>query len=237
MAALQPYLLLLLRGAGITVEISLLALVFSSAIGAVMGLLATSGRWLFRATRVYVELIRSIPLLVLIFFAYYAIPVVVNVNVSPYAAATAALSIYGGAYMSEVVRSGIEAVGRNQWEAARSLGMRYPGIMALIVLPQAIRVMIPAGIGVFIDLIKGSSVASIIGFVELMQTAINVRNTIFSLSPIFAAGVLYFCICYVLSRLGSMLELRLGTPSRGVADPAGGAAFGPAPPVELSVRS
>jgi polar amino acid transport system permease protein len=131
--------------------------------------------------------------------------------VSPYAAATGALSVYGGAYMAEVVRSGVQSVGRTQWEAARALGMRYPSIMALIVLPQAIRVVVPAGIGVFIDLIKGSSVASIIGFVELMQTAINVRNTIFSLSPIFVAAILYFCICFGLSRLGATLEARLHT--------------------------
>jgi polar amino acid transport system permease protein len=113
--------------------------------------------------------------------------------------------------MSEVVRSGIQSVGRNQWEAARALGLRYPPIMALIVLPQAIRVMVPAGIGVFIDLIKGSSVTSIIGFVELMQTAINVRNTIFSLSPIFVAAILYFWICFGLSRFGAALEAHLGS--------------------------
>ena len=70
--------------------------------------------------------------------------------------------------------------------------------------------MVPAGIGVFIDLIKGSSVASIIGFIELMQTAINVRNTIFSLSPIMVAAFLYFCICFGLSRLGAYTEQRLG---------------------------
>jgi len=211
--AVIPYLAVLLRGAAVTVEISLLALAFSVVIGTAVGLFASSGlRPAFALTRLYVELIRSIPLLVLIFFAYYAIPVLANVNISPYAATTGALSIYGGAYMSEVVRSGIQSVGRNQWEAARALGLRYARIMLLIVFPQAIRVMLPAGIGVFIDLIKGSSVASIIGFIELMQTAINVRNTIFDLSPIIVAAVLYFCICFGLSRVGAHLEQSLGHP-------------------------
>lgn len=210
METVLPYLFILVRGAGITVEISALALAFATIIGTFVGAVASLGRVCFRVTRLYVELIRSIPLLVLIFFAYYAIPVVANVNLSPYAAATVALSIYGGAYMGEVVRSGIQSVDRNQWEAARALGFRYPLIMRLIVLPQAIRVMVPAGIGVFINLIKGSSVASIIGFVELMQTAINVRNTIFSLSPVFVAAVLYFWICFGLSRFGATLESRLG---------------------------
>jgi polar amino acid transport system permease protein len=211
MAAVAPYLYILIRGAIVTLQISLLALVFSLVIGTAVGLLGTAfPRAGFLITRLYVELIRSIPLLVLIFFAYYAIPVVTNVNVSPYAATTGTLSIYGGAYMSEVVRSGIQSVGMNQWDAARALGLRYWRIMMLVVFPQAVRVMVPAGIGVFIDLIKGSSVASIIGFIELMQTAINVRNTIFSLSPIVVAAFLYFCICFGLSRLGAYAERRLG---------------------------
>ena len=213
MVAVLPYLLIILKGAGVTVEISLLALGFSVVLGTAIGLIATAiPRVGFLVTRIYVELIRSIPLLVLIFFAYYAVPVVTNVNVSPYAATTGTLSIYGGAYMSEVVRSGIQSVGLNQWDAARALGLRYPRIMQLIVFPQAIRVMVPAGIGVFIDLIKGSSVASIIGFIELMQTSINVRNTIFNLSPIFVAAFLYFCICFSLSRLGAYAERRLAQP-------------------------
>jgi polar amino acid transport system permease protein len=207
MPEVVPYLFILFKGALVTIEISALALVFSVAIGGIIGLLATDLPGLaFTLTRLYVELIRSIPLLVLIFFAYYAIPVVTSVNISPYAATTGALSIYGGAYMSEVVRSGILSVDRSQWEAARALGLRYSRILLLIVLPQAIRVAVPAGIGVFIDLIKGSSVASIIGFVELMQTAINVRNSIFDLSPIVVAAALYFCLCFSLSRLGAHLE-------------------------------
>ena len=211
MPAVTPYLYVLLKGAGVTIEISALALVFSVIIGTAVGLLATAvPRLGFVLTRLYVELIRSIPLLVLIFFAYYAIPVISDVNISPYAATTGALSIYGGAYMAEVVRSGIQSVGSNQWDAARALGLRYWHTMALIVFPQMVRVTVPAGIGVFIDLIKGSSVASIIGFIELMQTAINVRNTIFDLSPIVVAALLYFCICFGLSRLGAHLEQRLG---------------------------
>src|SRR5579875_1797085 len=124
MQSVIPYLFVLLKGAAVTVEISLLALAVSVVIGTAVGLLASSGfRFAFALTRLYVELIRSIPLLVLIFFAYYAVPVLANVNISPYAATTGALSICGGAYMSEVVRSGIQSVDRHQWEAARALGL------------------------------------------------------------------------------------------------------------------
>jgi His/Glu/Gln/Arg/opine family amino acid ABC transporter permease subunit len=205
-----PYVFIMLKGAGITVAISALALIFAAIIGTTVGIFAAGGvRFAYSLTRLYVELIRSVPLLVLIFFAYYAIPVISSVNITPYGAATGALSIYGGAYMAEVVRSGIQSISKHQWEAARALGLRYGPIMALIVFPQALRVTVPAGIGIFIDLIKGSSVASIIGFVELMQTAVNVRNTIYNLSPILLAGFLYFCICFGLSRLGAQLEHRL----------------------------
>lgn len=210
------YTLLMIRAAGITLEVSVLALALSVLVGVAVGMIATA-RWKPAefATRLYVELIRSVPLLVLVFFAYYAVPLVTNLSVSPYAAATGALAVYGGAYMAEVVRSGIQSVARGQWEAARALGLRYPAIMRMVVLPQAIRVMIPAGIGVFINLIKESSVTSIIGFVELTQTAINIRNTVFSLNPILFAGLLYFLICFGLSRAGRTAELKFHSRSHG----------------------
>jgi His/Glu/Gln/Arg/opine family amino acid ABC transporter permease subunit len=210
------YGLLMVRAAGITLEVSILALLLSVVVGVFVGMIGTAG-WkpAQLATRLYVGLVRSVPLLVLVFFAYYAVPLVVNVSISPYTAATGALAVYGGAYMAEVVRSGIESINRGQWEAARALGLRYAGLMRLVILPQAIRVMIPAGIGVFINLIKESSVTSIIGFVELTQTAINIRNSVFSLNPIFFAGVLYFLMCFGLSRAGRAVEQRFRSGAYG----------------------
>ncbi len=210
------YGILMIRAAGITLEVSVLALLLSVVVGLVVGMIATV-RWkpALVATRLYVELVRSVPLLVLVFFAYYAVPLATNLSISPYVAATGALAVFGVAYMAEVVRSGIQSVGRGQWEAARALGLRYAAIMRLVVLPQAMRVMVPAGIGVFINLIKESSVTSIIGFVELTQTAINIRNTVFSLDPIFFAAVLYFVICFGLSRTGQRIELRFHGGTRG----------------------
>ena len=209
MARVLPYLGLLARGALITLEISALSLACSLLIGVLVGLVATSRASAARAAaRVYVEFVRSVPLLVQIFFVYYGLPLMFRLNLSPYQAATIALSLYGGAYMVEAVRSGIQSVGKLQWEAARALSLGYWRTMAHIVAPQAIRVTLPAAIGIFISLLKGSSVASIIGFVELLQTAINIRNSIFSLSPLFVAGVLYFLMCYGLSRFGGRIEGR-----------------------------
>jgi len=206
-AQLAPYLGILLKGALVTLGLAGLSLVFASLIGVVVGMVATSGFAPARAfAKLYVETIRSVPLLVQLFFVYYAVPLLANLSPSPYQAATLALSVYGGAYMVEAVRSGIQSVGTDQRMAARSLGIRYRVLMLYIVAPQALRVTIPAAMGIFIDMLKGASVTSIIGFVELMQTAVNIRNTIFALSPLVAAAVLYFGMCFSLSRMGAGIE-------------------------------
>ncbi len=207
MAQLAPYFGILLKGALVTLGLAGLSLVFASIVGVLIGMVATSRFAPARAfAKLYVETIRSVPLLVQLFFVYYALPLLANVSPSPYQAATLALSVYGGAYMVEAVRSGIQSVGTDQWMAARSLGIRYRVMMLYIVAPQALRVTIPAAMGIFIDMLKGASVTSIIGFVELMQTAVNIRNTIFALSPLVAAAVLYFVMCFSLSRMGAGIE-------------------------------
>jgi His/Glu/Gln/Arg/opine family amino acid ABC transporter permease subunit len=206
-AQLAPYFGILLKGALVTLGLSALSLVFASLIGVAIGMVAMSRFAPGRSfAKLYVETIRSVPLLVQLFFVYYAMPLLANVSPSPYQAATLSLSVYGGAYMVEAVRSGILSVGTDQWMAARSLGIRYRATMLYVVAPQALRVTIPAAVGIFIDMLKGASVTSIIGFVELMQTAVNIRNTIFALSPLVAAAVLYFVMCFSLSKVGGGIE-------------------------------
>ena len=215
MADLAPYFGILLKGALITLRLAALSLLFASVIGVAIGMVATSR---LRSARVvatlYVEAIRSVPLLVQLFFVYYALPLFTRLSPSPYQAATLSLSVYGGAYMVEAVRSGILSVGTDQWMAARSLGIRYRATMLYIVAPQALRVTIPAAVGIFIDMLKGASVTSIIGFVELMQTAVNIRNTIYALSPLMAAAVLYFVMCFSLAKMGAGIERLLRYESR-----------------------
>jgi His/Glu/Gln/Arg/opine family amino acid ABC transporter permease subunit len=210
MESVLPYVNVLLRGAVVTLELSALSLCFSFLIGVLLGAAATSRLALLRViTKLYVEAVRSVPLLVQLFFAYYALPLIWRINLSPYNAATLALSVYAGAFMSEAVRSGIQSVSKEQWAAARSLAMGYRLTMMYVVGPQALRVVIPAAAGLFIDLVKGASLTSIIGFVELMQTAINIRNVTFSIAPLTAAGVLYFVICFGLAKAGHRLERAL----------------------------
>lgn len=204
------YVILLLRGLGITLELSLGALVFGSLGGVLLGAMR-GARW--RALRalafLYVETMRSIPFVILLFFIFYALPLALDLDIPPYPAAISALSLHCSAYMGEVVRSGIEAVPKGQWEAAQSLGLGYYRIMRHIVLPQALRIMIPPTIGVYVSTIKESSLASIIGFVELLGQGMAIRESNAGRSTadvLLAVAIGYFVVCYSLSFLGRRLE-------------------------------
>jgi polar amino acid transport system permease protein len=124
-------------------------------------------------------------------------------------AATLALALHASANMSEVVRAGIESVGRGQWEAALASGMRTRQVMRYIVAPQAVRVILPPSVGVYITVLKESSLASIIGYFELTRTGLAVRETIGGgFEPLLLLGVIYFLMCYGISLCGAALERR-----------------------------
>ena len=156
---------------------------------------------------------RSTPFVILLFLMYYAMPLALNIDIPPFPAAVSALSLHCSAYMAEVVRSGIELVPKGQWEAAASLGLGYSRIMRLIVLPQALRVMVPPTIGVYVSTIKELSLASIVGFVELLGQGMAIRESNAgrgTADVLIAVAFGYFTICYSLSRLGRYVEQRSG---------------------------
>ena len=207
-SVLVQYGELLLRAAGVTLWISWLGLLLGGLVGAVVGLARTS-RW--RVLRVfallYTELFRSIPVLILMFFCYFGLPLLLGLDLSPFAAATLALMFTASSLMAEVVRAGIDSVARGQWEAAFSCGMRYWQVMRHIVGPQAVRVMLPPSVGVYIATLKESSLASIIGYVELTKTALLIRETTGqSLEVLATITLLYFVINYGISLVGGALE-------------------------------
>lgn len=206
------YLLLLLKGALITLELSFSALILGTIGGVLLGVMRTGSAAPVRTLPLaYIEIVRSTPFLVLLFFIYYGLPLALNTDIPAYPAAIAALSIYCSAYMAEVVRAGLQSVPRGQAEAAAALGLRYRSIMRLVILPQAMRVMVPPTIGVYISTIKESSLASVIGFVELLGTGTEIREANAGRSTadvlIFVAFC-YFFICFALSRLGRRMEGR-----------------------------
>lgn len=204
------FVLLLFKAAGTTVWISWLALVVAGLLGGIVGI-ARGSRWrlLRLAALIYTEAFRSVPMIVLMFFAYFGLPLLLRLDLPPLAAATIALALVGSALMAEVVRGGIESVGGGQWDAGRAVGLRDRQIMRLIVGPQALRVMLPPSVGVYVAILKDSSVASVIGYVELTKTGLLIRDSIGHGFEVLAyVALMYFTINYAISLGGRVLERR-----------------------------
>ncbi len=204
------YVSLFLKATGTTVWLSWLALVLAGLGGLIVALMRVSKfRVLKVAAILYIEFFRSIPILIMLFFMYFGMPMVAGIHMEPFLAATLALAVHSSASMAEVIRAGIESVGKGQWEAAYASGMRYPTIMRRIVGPQAIRVILPPAVGVYIATLKESSLASIIGYIELTKTGLLVRDsTGGGFTPLLAMAVIYFLLNYMISLAGSWLEKR-----------------------------
>lgn len=209
-ATVAAYWYVFAKGVAITLWISWLALLLGGVVGFVIGMMRLS-RWMalrWLATG-YIEVFRSIPPLVLFFGCFYGLSFALQLDLSPFAAATIALTLTASALMAEVVRAGVESVGRGQWEAAFSSGMHYSQVFRYIVWPQAIRVMLPPSIGVYISTLKDSSLASIIGYVELTKSGLLVReSTGISFEVLMIVAILYFIINYSISLVGAALERR-----------------------------
>jgi His/Glu/Gln/Arg/opine family amino acid ABC transporter permease subunit len=201
---------LLLTGAEATLALSAATIIGSTAIGASAALLLTFGRRPFRVViDVYLYIVRGVPLLLLLFFMYYGLPYS-GIDIPPIPGGILVMSIYFGAFMCEVFRAAIEALPRAQWDAARSLGMRLPLMLAVVVLPQAVRLAAPPFINTCILLIKSTSLVSIIGLWELTLAGRQIVERTFAPFQILGGvALIYFVICYSLSRLGRLAEKRM----------------------------
>lgn len=194
-----------------TVEITVLSLLIAMVLGIIFGLLKISKiRSLELIANFYISVIRGTPLLVQILFIYFGFPMlfrgfVWNVDV----AGVVIMSLNAGAYMAELVRGGIESVDRGQMEAARSLGMTFGQAMREVILPQALRTMLPSIINQFIVTLKDTSLLSMIGLRELTQnTKIIVANNMEALTMYFIVGVYYWVIITILSKIAGAVERR-----------------------------
>lgn len=199
----------LLVGLWVTLKISALALVFALVLGLVAGLGRVSANpAAFKLATTYVEIVRGTPLLVQIFIFYFFIGTVLEL--SPFTAGVAALAVFTGAYVAEIIRAGIEAVPRGQMEAARSLGMSYARAMRHVILPQALRKTLPPLAGQFINLIKDSSLVSIIAITDLSKAGREVVSSTFSPFEVwFTVALMYLVLTASLSHLVRRLERRL----------------------------
>lgn len=201
---------MLLQGVLITLKLAVISLCIAFVIGLIAGLMNTSRNKLLRgAATFYVDLIRGTPLLVQIFFIYLGLPVLLDIRIPAEIGGIAALSLNAGAYIAEVVRGGIISIDKGQVEASRSLGLSRFLTMRLVILPQAIRRMIPAFVNQFIISLKDTSLLSVIGIRELTQNGEIIISTNFRAFEIWGiVGALYFVIIYILTRLFRLLERR-----------------------------
>ncbi len=204
------YAPLLLKAAGTTLWLSWLAMLLGAVGGTAIATLRLSNIRLLRLVAlVYTEFWRSVPILIVLFFAYFGLPLLLGFDISPFAAATIALALHASSTMAEVVQAGVGSVGRGQWEAAQAAGFGPVQLVRHIIAPQAIRVVLPPSIGVFITTLKESSLASVIGYIELTKTGLLVReSTGGGFAPLLALAFLYFLLNYAISMAGALLERR-----------------------------
>lgn len=196
----------ILAAFGTTVGISGLALVIAMALGIVFGVLSVSRIPVLRAvTRVYVEVVQNVPLLLQV-FVFYAIFPLVGFTLAAFWIGVIAIGIYHGGYISEVVRSGIGSIHRGQFEAAKSQGFGYWQTMFAIILPQALRIILPPLAVQAANLVKNTSVLALIAGGELMYFSNSFAGATSYYGPVYVvAALLYFAICFPLSRLALYL--------------------------------
>lgn len=202
-----------LKGLLTTAETAVLGLLLALCLGILFGLMATSNKKVLRGiSRVYVEFIQNTPVLLQLCFLYYALAFSGN-SIGILATGFIALGIYHGAYMSEVVRSGIQAIPKGQFEAAQSQGFNYIERMYYIILPQSIKIILPPMVNQVVNLIKNTSCLYIIGGTDLISITysfVTGENTGGAYGPAYlVSGLLFFIVCFPLSTLASRWEQSL----------------------------
>ena len=205
----------LLQGLAWTVALSALSFVFGSLAGLIVALAPTAANSVLRKTAAaYISVFQGTPLLMQLFIVYYGIALL-QVKISAWLAVTIAFTLHASAFLGDIWRGGIQAIPNGQSEAASALGVHYFDRMRDVVLPQALRISLPATVGFLVQLIKGTSLAAIVGFIELARAGQIISNQIFEPLLVFGVvGALYFAVCWPLSLYGSRLEARLAVSSR-----------------------
>ena len=207
--------LFLLTGLKWTVLLSLVGFVGGGVFGLAIALMRVSERPLMeRITAGYIALFQGTPLLMQLFVVYYGLALV-GLKLDAWIAVAIGFTLHASAYLGEIWRGSIEAVPKGQTEAAKALSLHYTSRMKDVILPQAIRISLPATIGFLVQLIKGTSLAAIVGFTELTRAGNIVSNQIFQPLLVFGiVGILYFLLCWPLSLYGSHLERRMAIAAR-----------------------
>jgi len=209
---LWHYRVLILWGLGVTVAYTVGSIALGLMIGLVTGLLRLSrSRLLTLPLLAYIEIFRCTPLLVQIIWFYYALPVVLGIDIPATVAATLVLSLYTGAFYAEIVRGGVESIEKGQWDAARAMGLRQLQALRLVILPQAFRRMIPPFMNQSIIQLKNTSLVSTIAVADLLyQGEMITAATYRPLEVYTMVAVLYFAVLFPLTVAAQYVERRLG---------------------------
>ena len=201
----------LLEAARWTVALSLIAFAGGGVVGGML-LVARLSKWrgLQAAVGVYVQIFQGTPLLMQLFLAYFGIALF-GVKTSAWAAAAFALTLYTSAFLTEIWRGCVAAIPKGQWEAASSLALNFREQLRYIVLPQAFKIAIPPTVGFLVQVVKGTALASVIGFVELTKAGTMITNATFKPFVVYSCvALLYFALCFPISLYAKRLERRAG---------------------------
>lgn len=202
-----PEFLFILRSAGWTLLLTAVAFSIGSLLGGALAIMRLSeNRFIRRFASTYILVIQSIPVLMVLFMSYYGLSLF-GIELPSFFAASASLAIYASAYLAEIWRGSIESVPYQQWEASSSLALTRAQQYRYIILPQAVRISLPPTVGFLVQLVKNTSIVSVVGFVELSRAGTLVNNATFKPFQVFTVvAAFYFLICFPLSRLSRHLE-------------------------------
>lgn len=201
-----------LGGVGLTVYLAVASCILSFFGGMFLGLLSVARtKWISMPSMLVINAIRGVPLLMVIFWMYFLLPAIFGKGVPEIRTVILGLTFFTSAYMSQIVRAGIEGVPRGQMEAARSTGLNHWQAMVYIILPQGLRNMIPSFVNQFVSLIKDTSLAFIVGVSELthVATQVNNRTMAFPTEIFLFIAIIYFILCFAFTSLSRTLEKRL----------------------------
>ncbi|GLT13797.1 amino acid ABC transporter permease [Vibrio algivorus] len=197
----------LLFAARWTLLLSLLAFLLGGLLGATLTFIRSLKRPMFNwIINIYVEIFQGTPLLMQMFLAFFGLSLI-GIEVSAWTAAILSLTLFSAAFLHDIWRGCIESLPKGQWEACRTIGLTYTQTMRYVIVPQAWRMAIPSTVGFSVQIVKGTALASIIGFVELTKAGTMLNNATFQPFKVFAmVAILYFVICFPLSLFARHLE-------------------------------
>ena len=205
---------LLMQGLWVTVQLGLCAIIAGLALGLGLALVRIYGARPVRLiARIYIDVFRSIPLLVLLIIVYYALPFV-GIRLSAFLSALSALTMVSAAYTAEIFRAGIEAIPKGQFEASGALGLNYRHMMVDVILPQAIKIVIPPLTNNSINVIKDTALASVVAMPDLLKQATQAQALAANPSPLIGAAIIYVAFLWPLVAWVSRLERRFGGGTR-----------------------